>query len=95
MVSNGSQLQEARVTVPPDIGGRQTEEDLMEDLGGPQEKHPVPHDADEDDRSEWDDNELHVKGQVCARCGAVIQPGQEARLRADGRWMHEICPVNP
>ncbi len=79
------------MTVPPDIGGRETEEDLMEDLGGPHEEHPVPH--DDEVRSDWDDNELHAAGRVCARCGAVIAPGQDARLRADGQWVHEICPL--
>ena len=81
------------MTVPPDHGGRETEEDLLADLGGPHAKHPVPH--DDDSPSEWDDNELHVTGKVCARCGAAIQPGQDARLRADGQWAHEICPLAP
>ena len=79
------------MTVPPDYGGRETEEDLLADLGGPSAKHPVPHDDDSED--EWDSNELHAAGQVCARSGAVIQRGQDARLRADGRWAHEICPL--
>ena len=48
------------MTVPPDHGGRETEEDLLADLGGPHAKHPVPH--DDDSEPEWDDNELHVKG---------------------------------
>jgi hypothetical protein len=78
------------VTTPPDFGGHEIEEGLLEDLGGPQEKYPVPHD---DSEPEWDDNELHAAGQVCTRCGAAIQPGQDARLRADGRWVHEICPL--
>jgi hypothetical protein len=81
------------MTTPPDFGGHEIEEGRLEDLGGPQEKYPVPDDADEEDRSEWDDNELHAAGRVCARCGAVIEPGQDARLRADGRWAHEICPL--
>jgi hypothetical protein len=25
-------------------------------------------------------------------CGAVITPGQNVRRRADGQWMHEVCP---
>jgi hypothetical protein len=79
------------MTVPPDFGGHEFEEGLLEDLGGPHEKHPAPH--DDDAESEWDDNELHTVGHVCARCGAAIQPGQDARLRADGQWMHEICPL--
>ena len=40
-------------------------------------------------------NEAHAPGQVCARCGAVITEGQDARLRPDGRWMHEVCPPRP
>ena len=79
------------MTVPPDFGGHEIEEGLLEDLGGPHEKHPAPH--DDDAESEWDDNELHAVGHVCARCGAAIRPGQDARLRADGQWMHEICPL--
>jgi hypothetical protein len=43
--------------------------------------------------SDFSDHELHAAGQTCARCGAVIQPGQDARLRADGQWAHEICPA--
>jgi hypothetical protein len=79
------------VTVPPDFGGRALEEDLPEDLGAPPEEHSVV--DDDQPRSDWDDKELHAAGQVCARCGAVIQPGQDVRLRADRRWVHEICPV--
>ena len=37
-------------------------------------------------------NEARAPGQVCARCGRVIERGQDARLRDDGRWMHEVCP---
>jgi hypothetical protein len=39
-----------------------------------------------------EDNEARAPGQVCARCGEVITAGQDARLRADGRWVHEVCP---
>lgn len=39
-----------------------------------------------------EDNEAHAPGRVCARCGAVITAGQDARLRADGLWAHEVCP---
>jgi hypothetical protein len=41
-----------------------------------------------------EDNEAHAPGQVCARCGAVITAGQDVRLRADGRWVHEVCPLD-
>ena len=37
-------------------------------------------------------NEAQAPGQVCARCGRIIERGQDTRLRADGRWMHEVCP---
>jgi hypothetical protein len=37
-------------------------------------------------------NEAQAPGQVCARCGRVMERGQDARRRADGRWMHEVCP---
>ena len=43
--------------------------------------------------SDFSDNELHAAGRVCARCGAVIQPGEDTRLRADRQWVHEICPL--
>jgi hypothetical protein len=77
------------MTVPPDFGGHEIEEGLLEDLGGPHEKHPVSH--EDESGADWDDNEAHGAGQVCARCGAVITPGQDARLRADGQWTHETC----
>ena len=79
------------MTVPPDFGGHEFEEGLLEDLGGPHEKHPAPH--DDQDGSDWDDNELHAVGQVCARCGAPIAQGQDVRRHAGGQWMHETCPV--
>lgn len=81
------------MTTPPDFGGHEIEEGLLEDLGGPAEQYPVPH--GDQDESDWSDNEAHAGGKVCARCGAVIRPGQDARLRADGQWMHEVCPVAP
>jgi predicted RNA-binding Zn-ribbon protein involved in translation (DUF1610 family) len=79
------------VTVPPDYGGHEFEEGLLEDLGGPHEKHPVSH--EDDSGTDFSDNELHAAGQTCPRCGTVIQRGQDARLRADGQWIHETCPL--
>ena len=78
------------MTIPPGFGGREIEEGLLEDLGGPRLTHPVDH--QDEDSSGWSDNEAHAPGMVCALCGAVIAPGQEARRRADGKWMHEVCP---
>jgi hypothetical protein len=83
--------QEAHVTTPPDFGGREIEEGMLEDLGGPRQKHAVGH--DDEDSSLWSDNEAHAPGMTCERCGAVITPGQDVRRRADGQWMHEICPL--
>jgi hypothetical protein len=80
------------VTTPPDYGGHEIEEGLLEDLGGPHEKHPVSH---EDEALDFSDNELHAAGRVCARCGAAIQPGEDVRLRADRQWVHEVCPISP
>ena len=39
-----------------------------------------------------EDNEAHAPGQVCPRCGQVITAGQDARLGAHDRWVHEVCP---
>ena len=38
------------------------------------------------------DHEAHAPGKVCEVCGQVIAPGQDVRRRADGEWMHEVCP---
>ena len=45
--------------------------------------------------TDFSDNELHAAGQTCPRCGTVIQPGQDVRLRADRQWVHEACPASP
>jgi hypothetical protein len=76
------------MTTPPDFGGREIEEGLVEDLGGPAEHGAVSH----QDGARLDDNEAHAPGRVCEVCGQVIAPGQDVRRRADGEWMHEVCP---
>jgi hypothetical protein len=75
---------------PPDFGGREIEEGLLEDLGVPEHEHdraarPHPGHSDLDDAA--------APGQVCALCGTRITEGQDARRRPDGRWMHEVCPA--
>jgi hypothetical protein len=82
------------VTTPPDFGGLEIEEGVDEDLGAPRQEPPVSHQGGNASPSslEWSGNEAHAPGKACARCGAVIAPGQDARRRADGQWMHEICP---
>ena len=76
------------MTTPPDFGGHEIEEGLLEDLGGPAEDRAVSH----QDGALRGDHEAHAPGQVCEVCGQVIAPGQDVRRRADGRWMHEVCP---
>ncbi len=79
------------MTTPPDFGGREIEEGMQEDLGVPREEHQAVGHHDEDSAL-WNDNEAHAPGKVCALCGAVIRVGQDVRRRADGKWMHEVCP---
>jgi hypothetical protein len=76
------------MTTPPDFGGHEIEEGLLEDLGGPAEDRAVSH----HDGALLGDHEAHAPGKVCEVCGQVIAPGQDVRRRADGEWMHEVCP---
>jgi hypothetical protein len=61
------------------------------------ERELYEHEAGERDvdRLDPEDNELHAPGQVCERCGAVINATQDVRLLPDGHWVHEVCPVRP
>jgi len=81
------------MTTPPDFGGREIEEGREEDLGlrrqESAEDEPDALTADPDD-----DNEAQAAGAICARCGATIEAGQNTRRRADGRWVHEVCPAS-
>jgi hypothetical protein len=86
-----SHLREAHVTTPPNFGGREIEEGLEEDLGAPRVEHQAIDHHDEES-SLWSSNEAHPPGNACQRCGAVITPGQDVRRRADGTWVHEVCP---
>lgn len=40
-----------------------------------------------------DSNAATAPGMICELCGAVIKPGQEARRRVNGEWIHEACPI--
>ena len=55
------------MTTPPDFGGREIEEGLLEDLGGPRPEHPADH--EDEDSSTWSGNEAHAPGKVCELCG--------------------------
>lgn len=81
---------------------RQQSERLRQRSEGvlPQDREDAPEreieERDREDREldylDPEDNEARAPGQVCARCGAVITAAQDARLRGDGRWVHEVCP---
>ena len=54
------------MTTPPDFGGHEIEEGLLEDLGGPQEKYPVSH--QDEAGTDFSDNELHAAARPgCGR----------------------------
>ncbi len=94
------------MTLTPEYGEeermRQQSEGLRQRSEGglPQDREDAPEreigEHDREDRElaylDPEDNEARAPGQVCARCGTVITAGQDARLRADGRWVHEVCP---
>src|SRR5260370_42701686 len=89
------------MTYPPGFGGMEIEEGVQEDLGVPAEKHRDHRERDWDrdrDRDgladdDNDDNEAPHRAQTWpGACGAVIASGQDVRHRADGRWVHEVCP---
>jgi ribosomal protein S27AE len=97
------------MTVRPDYGPEFGEEERREQrLAELREEHLLPVERDElveeeieeseqQERANLyveDDNELHAPGQHCARCGRVIATGEDVRLRADGQWQHEECPVD-
>ena len=66
----------------------------------PPENGDVPerslHERERDEREragiQAEDNELRASGKICARCGQVITASQDVRLRADGQFVHEVCP---
>lgn len=41
----------------------------------------------------WEGNGARAAGQRCGRCGQPLAPGQDARRRVGGTWIHEFCPV--
>lgn len=97
------------MTLTPEYGEeermRQQSEGLRQRSEGvlPQDREDAPErEIEEHDREDRElayldpeDNEARAPGQVCERCGAVITESQDARLRPDGRWVHEVCPRVP
>ena len=78
---------------PPAPPPTELEEEERELYGGERELYEHQAEERELDRLNPEDNELHAPGQVCERCGTVITASQDARLRPDGHWVHEACPV--
>jgi hypothetical protein len=89
------------MTMPPEY----SEEDRMRQQSGqdvPEERLDTPErevrEHDREDREvdylDPEGNEAHAPGQVCPRCGTVITAGQDARRLPDGRWVHEVCPLD-
>jgi hypothetical protein len=79
------------MTTPPDFGGTEIEEGRQEEFGiAPEEHHPGP---DGLTAEPHDDNEAHAPGEICGRCGRAIELGDAVRRRADGSWVHEVCPA--
>ncbi len=78
------------MTTPPDFGGTEIEKGRQEEFGITPEEHEDSPDALTAEPHA--DNEARAPGQTCARCGRVLQPTDEVRRRADGRWVHEVCP---
>jgi hypothetical protein len=78
------------MATPPDFGGTEIEKGRQEEFGiAPEEQQPGP---DEFTAEQYEGNEAQAPGETCARCGKEIQPGDDARRRADGQWVHEVCP---
>jgi hypothetical protein len=79
------------MTTPPDFGGTEIEEGRQEEFGIRPGEHHAP-DLAELEADPYDDNEARAPGETCARCGNEIAPGEDVRRRADGTWVHEVCP---
>jgi hypothetical protein len=83
-------LQKGTITMTPEYGAEKQDREDWPD------REIEPRDLGERELEDLnpEDNEAHAPGQVCARCGAVITAGQDVRLQADDRWVHEVCPVD-
>ena len=51
-------------------------------------------DFNEQDRPTGEDHALHVTGQICAKCGRMIEPEQAARRYGEAGWVHDLCPAD-
>lgn len=62
------------------LPGIQTAHDMEE-----AEEHFLSPDVD------LESNELHVRGQICARCGRAIGPHEDVRRTVSGAYQHDFC----
>jgi hypothetical protein len=48
----------------------------------------------EPDSTMLEDHAAHAAGELCARCGRLIEAWQPARRRGSGHgtWVHDMCP---
>lgn len=85
------------MTVRPDYGPEYGDDERRSQRAIPEpDEQPIGLDRGEPEEDleelELDDNEAHVPGQVCARCGRVLTATDDTRMQADRRWVHEVCP---
>ena len=82
--------QQPRGTRPQPEGGQPPyrEDDPEREIG------QFSRQGQEAERPDLVDNEAGAPGRVCERCGAVIAADQDVRRRADGQWIHEVCPID-
>jgi hypothetical protein len=45
------------------------------------------------DRGPEDEHWVHAFGEMCAKCGALMEEGDIVRRRGTGDWVHERCPM--
>ena len=49
----------------------------------------------EPDSKTLQDHAAHAEGELCTRCGRLIEAWQPARRRGSGQgtWVHDMCPA--
>jgi len=45
------------------------------------------------DRGPDDEHWMHAFGELCEKCGALMEEADYVRRRGSGGWVHERCPV--
>jgi hypothetical protein len=47
------------------------------------------------DRGPGDEHWMHAFGQLCAKCGTLMEEDDFVRRTGDGHWVHERCRPRP